>query len=263
MGWVSLRVVLAYILPGFLPVSVVAYFCGYLIFGPNQTSSTLDIGSYLLLGVLAGLVIDAFRHRAHKALVRSRLAGFLTRLVLYPVSALTRGIITVSADWPYGAYTHYDEHEKELIRLWLKVKYHQNKQLARDAEKLGYKGYFDDLINTGTIGTSEIWAMLALLGHQKLRFFLEEHFSYYEFAMNIYCALWFTLIYGVIAALIRFSEFSLIWWLIWIAGHIVALGLVYDTAMFWLLVSKRFFRKLLEFELLNDNIETSAADSTE
>ena len=251
MGWVSLRVVLAYVLPGFLPITAVAYFYGFDFLDPRRTGSSLEVSAFLLAGVLAGLFIDSFRHRAHKALVKFRAAAFISRIVLLPISLLTGGLISCSRDWPQAAYEHYSEHEKRLIRLWMKLKYAQSSSLSSSNAGKDVTEYFDELVERGTIGFSEIWALLALMGHEKLRFFADEHFSYYEFAMNLYCALWFTFAYGLVVGALHHTEFSAVWWLLWIVGHLVALGLVYDMAMFWLLVSKRFFRKLLEFDLLN------------
>ncbi|MCF8057242.1 MAG: hypothetical protein K9K37_11475 [Desulfocapsa sp.] len=243
MGWVTIRIALAHLLPGFIPTllffSVMMSQIEPKIF--ETTGGVITV--YILSSIVLGIVIDLMRHKFEKIFI-----NWLNLTWLRYIFAL---IISKIKKHPVGylplkrSFQNYNEKEKESIKLWLSLQLEKHKEVN---EKIKANVILEREYNNPTITSGDRWAILNILEKDSLRFMMEEYFSYYEFSFN--CMVSITLtelinLYFLISGQLTNTSF----WIITVVCFIFIITF-HELSVFWLLATKRFTRKLILFSLI-------------
>jgi uncharacterized membrane protein YciS (DUF1049 family) len=245
MGWVTVRVALAHLLPGLISTVIVfVVWFNYLTHELNL-DATLVISIYLFIGLIAGIILDSVRHRFDKHYI----AYFNSSWFRYWID---NGLSRVTKTWKVHQplkvlYEYYDMKEREAVRLWLDLRLDKAGKLA---EKIRDNPVLEKEFYRTTITIGDKWALLHVIDKDAAEFFLNEYFSYYEFSFNC-----------LVASV--FMAFAIIGYLL--AGHMdkhIALSLLVLTlllmlvldssASFWLLACKRYTRKYILYSILRE-----------
>lgn len=243
MGWVTIRIALAHLLPGFIPTSlffiVKSESIRQKIFG---TAGDI-IPVYILSSIMLGILIDLMRHKFEGIFINWLNLTWLKYLVAFMISKIRRRHISYLP--LRKSYKDYNNKERETIKLWLSVqleKHNEVKDKIKDNSKLKKECY------NPTITSGDRWALLNILEKDSLRFMMEEYFSYYEFSFNCMVAIILMAminLYFFISCQINIVNF----WSVTLACTVFTV-IFHELAIFWLLATKRFVRKLLLFSLI-------------
>lgn len=243
MGWVTIRIALAHLLPGFIPTLL---FFGIMtsrikpkIF--DNAGSVITV--YILSSIVLGIMIDLMRHKFERIFInwfnltwiRYILALMISKIRKHPIGYLPLK----------RSFQNYNEKEKESIKLWLSLQLEKHKELN---EKIKGNVILEKEYNNPTITSGDRWALLNILEKDSLRFMMEEYFSYYEFSFNCMVAIILTEminLYFLISDQLTNSYF----WIITVACFILII-IFHELSVFWLLATKRFTRKLILFSLI-------------
>lgn len=248
MGGITFRLLLAHLLPGFLPTllffAVLKKDIQVNVFGKGTDIFTL----YVLASISMGIVVDLLKRKFMGPFMRwanLRWIGYFTRKLYYCIRRNRREVISLRE-----AFRRYEEKLAEAVRLWLALRIGANRkiQVAIKDSHILTKEFMHPTITSG-----DWWALLSIREQSSLRFFLEEYFSYYEFSSNFFVSL---LITEGLAVFFRFSGDLSPYAFSWISiAFGVAAILFHELTIFWMLATRRFVRKVLLYSILENHAD--------
>jgi len=243
MGWVTIRIALAHLLPGFFPTLLFFYIVSgavkQKIFGTAGDMITI----YIISSIALGIIIDLLRHRFEGVFVKWLNLTWLKYIFALIISKIKKCPVRFLP--LKESYKNYDDKKKEVIKLWLSLRLEKNKELNK---KIKGNAILEKEYNNPTITSGDRWALLNLLEKDALRFMMEEYFSYYEFSFNCMVAIILTEVVNLYF-FISGQLTSNLFWIITIVCFILII-IFHELTCFWLLATKRFVRKLLLFSLV-------------
>jgi hypothetical protein len=243
MGWVTIRIALAHLLPGFIPTLLFLIVMGEEIKAKIFETSGFVITVYILSSIVIGIVMDLLRHKFERIFINWINLTWLKYIFALMLSKIRKhpvGFLPLNQ-----SYQNYDKKEKESIKLWLSLQLEKHKELN---EKIIGNTILEKEYKSPTITSGDRWALINILEKDSLRFMTEEYFLYYEFSFNCLLAMIFTEminLYFLSSGRLDRDYF----WIITLACSILII-VFHELAVFWLLASKRFARKLILFSLI-------------
>jgi len=184
MGWVSIRIALAHLLPGFIPAllffTVMSEALKQRLFGIPGDVITV----YFLSSISLGIVIDLMRHRFERIFINwlnLTWIRYMFALIISKIRKRPSNFLPLKK-----SYQNYDKKEKKVVKLWLSLQLEKHTELAQKIEGNNtlQKEYYNLTITSG-----DRWALLNILEKDSLKFMMEEYFSYYEFSFNFMVAI--------------------------------------------------------------------------
>ena len=239
MGWVTIRIALAYLLPGFIPTLLFFSIVKINVIGNTGSITTV----YILSSIMLGIMIDLVRHRIENI--------FVNWLNLTWIKYVFVRMICKIRKRPVGylplkrIFRNYDEKEKQSIKLWLSLQLEKHEDLNK---KIEGNVILEKEYKNPTITSGDRWALLNILAKDNLKWMVEEYFSYYEFSFNCMMALILTEMINIsffISSQLTKAHF----WVITVAFFILFIPF-HELCIYWLLATKRFARKLILFSLI-------------
>lgn len=239
MGWVTIRIALAHLLPGFIPTLLFFSIIKPKIFETTGGVITL----YILSSIMLGIMIDLMRHKFETI--------FINWLNLTWIRYIFALVVSKIGKHPVGylplkrSFQNYNEKEKESIKLWLSLQLEKHKRLN---EKIKGNVILEKEYNNPTITSGDKWALLNIMEKDSLRWTMEEYFSYYEFSFNCMVTIILTEIINI-CFLISGQLTNPYFWIITVVCFILIIPF-HELSVYWLLATKRFTRKLILFSLI-------------
>ena len=238
MGWVTIRYALAHILPGMIPVLFLIHY----IDGIETVAKIIgDVPSYFLAALFFGAIIELVR----PIIQSNALFTKAPNPIVWIIGQYKR---ITKKEYVYRSlaslYNDYKKKEEAVIRFWIHQRYIKQDQGFKESVEL------DDMLKNQytelpTITSGDRWAVLLILENNGLKFMVDEYFSYYQFAFNLWLS-------GIISGLFVFS--------LWLFGEInwkeivfiftflvLAHFILHAVTMYWWLAISRFARKLITF----------------
>jgi len=243
MGWVTIRIALAHLLPGFFPTMFFFVVMRDVIRQDLLGTTGEFITVYILISIALGITIDIMRHKFEKIFINWVNFTWIKYLFYLFVSKIKK---KPTRYFPLKrSYQNYDEKEKTSIKLWLSLQLKKHDEINEHIKSnpILEKEYIKPTITSG-----DRWALLNILERDSMRFMMEEYFSYYEFSFNSML----TIILAEIINLFFYFTNRLTCESFWIITSVclILIVLFHELTIFWLLSTKRFARKLILFSLL-------------
>jgi hypothetical protein len=239
MAWITLRLALAHLLPGFLLMFFVLLVAKKVLDIFLETSAAEKVALITISSIVLGIVIDLFRHKIER--------HFIKWANLTQITHLFRKMLRRSSGHRtlHNLFKDYEEKERAAVRLYLSSQLSKHTEIERVVEK-------DDILTheyrNPNITSGDRWALLNVLDKDSLKWMMEEYFSYYEFSFNCMIALSLCEAANFIFYFCGNIDKKTFWPIAIVLAFLIVV--FNESTAFWLLASKRYARKIILFSLI-------------